>query len=75
MGGLSMSGEDWQRGIQNRNENRAGPESIKLVLQDGTTMEGYGFGAIKAVSGEVVFNTNMAGYVETLTDPSYVGKS
>jgi carbamoyl-phosphate synthase small subunit len=37
-------------------------------------MQGHGFGAAKAVRGEVVFNTAMAGYVEALTDPSYCGQ-
>jgi len=47
---------------------------MKLVLEDGTTLEGASFGAPRAVSGEVVFNTAMTGYVETLTDPSYRGQ-
>ncbi|WP_242516089.1 glutamine-hydrolyzing carbamoyl-phosphate synthase small subunit [Sorangium cellulosum] len=47
---------------------------MKLVLEDGTTMMGRCFGAPRAVSGEVVFNTGMTGYVETLTDPSYRGQ-
>src|SRR5438093_2270337 len=47
---------------------------MKLVLEDGTLMEGVSFGAARAVCGEVVFNTGMAGYVETLTDPSYRGQ-
>ncbi len=47
---------------------------MKLVLEDGTEMEGHGFGASRAVGGEVVFNTGMTGYVETLTDPSYRGQ-
>src|SRR6185369_15172946 len=47
---------------------------MKLVLEDGTTMMGRCFGAPRAVSGEVVFNTGMTGYVETLTDPSYKGQ-
>ncbi|WP_437319857.1 glutamine-hydrolyzing carbamoyl-phosphate synthase small subunit [Sorangium sp. So ce385] len=47
---------------------------MKLVLEDGTTMTGRCFGAPRAVSGEVVFNTGMTGYVETLTDPSYKGQ-
>src|SRR5689334_24072348 len=47
---------------------------MKLVLEDGTTMTGRCFGAPCAVSGEVVFNTGMTGYVETLTDPSYRGQ-
>ena len=47
---------------------------MKLVLEDGTELQGEGFGASRAVAGEVVFNTAMAGYVETLTDPSYRGQ-
>jgi carbamoyl-phosphate synthase small subunit len=45
-----------------------------LILEDGTHFEGYSFGAKRAISGEVVFNTGMVGYVETLTDPSYTGQ-
>ena len=47
---------------------------VKLVLEDGTEMQGRAFGAAGLVSGEVVFNTGMTGYVETLTDPSYRGQ-
>lgn len=47
---------------------------MKLVLEDGTTMVGRSFGTNQAVVGEVVFNTGMSGYVETLTDPSYKGQ-
>ena len=46
----------------------------KLILEDGTEMLGQSFGAPGAVAGEVVFNTGMTGYVETLTDPSYKGQ-
>ena len=46
----------------------------KLVLADGTEMLGRRFGGDLAVAGEVVFNTGMTGYVETLTDPSYKGQ-
>jgi carbamoyl-phosphate synthase small subunit len=42
-----------------------------LVLEDGTTFRGTGFGADGEVFGEIVFNTGMTGYQETLTDPSY----
>lgn len=42
-----------------------------LVLEDGSVFRGQGFGAQTEVSGEVVFNTSMAGYPELLTDPSY----
>lgn len=45
-----------------------------LVLEDGTEFPGEAFGASKPVAGEVVFNTGMTGYVETLTDPSYKGQ-
>ncbi len=47
---------------------------VKLILEDGTEMSGTSFGASGAVAGEVVFNTGMTGYVETLTDPSYKGQ-
>lgn len=45
-----------------------------LVLEDGTIVEGEGFGAEREVFGEVVFNTSMCGYQEALTDPSYNGQ-
>jgi carbamoyl-phosphate synthase small subunit len=48
--------------------------AVSLSLDDGTGVQGRGFGAAKAVRGEVVFNTAMAGYVEALTDPSYCGQ-
>lgn len=48
--------------------------ALKLVLEDGTELVGKGFGAPKPITGEVVFNTGMAGYVETLTDASYKGQ-
>jgi carbamoyl-phosphate synthase small subunit len=49
-------------------------QHAKLVLEDGTVFEGYAFGAKQAVNGEVVFNTGMVGYPESLTDPSYRGQ-
>jgi carbamoyl-phosphate synthase small subunit len=45
-----------------------------LTLLDGTTFEGESFGAAVDLDGEVVFNTGMAGYPESLTDPSYRGQ-
>ncbi|NOS67359.1 MAG: glutamine-hydrolyzing carbamoyl-phosphate synthase small subunit [Candidatus Peribacteraceae bacterium] len=45
-----------------------------LILSDGTTFEGESFGAPVDADGEVVFNTGMAGYPESLTDPSYRGQ-
>jgi len=46
----------------------------KLVLEDGSVFEGYSFGSKKTMNGEVVFNTGMVGYPESLTDPSYNGQ-
>src|SRR3989442_13796271 len=45
-----------------------------LVLEDGTAVRGAFFGARRRVFGELVFNTNMTGYTEALTDPSYRGQ-
>ncbi|HPS92055.1 MAG TPA: glutamine-hydrolyzing carbamoyl-phosphate synthase small subunit [Methanothrix sp.] len=45
-----------------------------LGLEDGTRVEGTGFGAPGTVSGELVFTTVMSGYEEALTDPSYHGQ-
>jgi carbamoyl-phosphate synthase small subunit len=59
---------------------QSGPELITagrsgrpalLVLEDGTTFHGTSFGADGETFGEMVFNTGMTGYQETLTDPSY----
>jgi len=47
---------------------------MKLLLADGTTIEGENFGAPVHAAGEVVFNTGMTGYVEGFTDPSYAGQ-
>jgi carbamoyl-phosphate synthase small subunit len=49
-------------------------DSGRLVLADGATFEGYIFGHKGAAHGEVVFNTGMVGYPESLTDPSYKGQ-
>ena len=48
--------------------------NVTLVLSDGTEFHGKSFGFEKAVAGEVVFNTAMMGYPESLTDPSYAGQ-
>lgn len=45
-----------------------------LTLEDGTRFVGKSFGYDKACAGEVVFNTAMTGYPESLTDPSYSGQ-
>jgi carbamoyl-phosphate synthase small subunit len=46
----------------------------RLELQDGTSFSGEPFGAWGSIAGEVVFNTGMVGYPESLTDPSYRGQ-
>jgi len=46
----------------------------KLILKDGSIFHGHSFGSKKPVTGEVVFNTGMVGYPESLTDPSYRGQ-
>jgi carbamoyl-phosphate synthase small subunit len=45
-----------------------------LGLEDGQYVVGEGFGVEGEVSGELVFNTQMTGYMESLTDPSYFGQ-
>ncbi len=45
-----------------------------LVLADGSVYEGEAFGAQGDALGELVFNTGVVGYIETLTDPSYYGQ-
>lgn len=45
-----------------------------LILEDGSRFEGYSFGYYGEAAGEVVFNTAMTGYPESLTDPSYEGQ-
>ncbi len=46
----------------------------KLIFDDGTVLDGQGFGYSTTVFGEIVFNTGMVGYTEALTDPSYNGQ-
>ena len=49
-------------------------KKVTLVLSDGTSFSGHSFGYDAPVAGEVVFNTAMMGYPESLTDPSYAGQ-
>ena len=49
-------------------------QPVKLILEDGSIFYGYNFGSKKEVTGEVVFNTGMVGYPESMTDPSYHGQ-
>lgn len=47
---------------------------VCLELEDGSTYQGYSFGADKSIAGELVFQTGMVGYPESVTDPSYRGQ-
>ena len=49
-------------------------QKSQLVLEDGLAVTGCSFGAARAAAGEVVFNTGMVGYQESMTDPSYKGQ-
>ena len=49
-------------------------KDAKLILEDGTVFQGKSFGCEAEAVGEVVFNTAMTGYPESLTDPSYAGQ-
>ena len=48
--------------------------NVTLILDDGTRFRGQACGYEKPVAGEVVCNTAMTGYPESLTDPSYAGQ-
>ncbi len=55
--------------------SNAGPQGlVTLELEDGSAYQGYSFGAPKSISGELVFQTGMVGYPESVTDPSYRGQ-
>ncbi|NOJ31574.1 MAG: carbamoyl-phosphate synthase small subunit [Candidatus Nitrosocosmicus sp.] len=54
--------------------NKINNTKARLILQDGSIFEGIGFGFPTNISGEIVFNTGMVGYTETMTDPSYKGQ-
>lgn len=45
-----------------------------ILLEDGTEWSGVSFGAEHSCSGELIFNTGMVGYPQSLTDPSYLGQ-
>ena len=53
------------------------PPTVRLALEDGAVYVGEGFGAAGrglTAAAEVVFNTAMSGYQESMTDPSYTGQ-
>jgi carbamoyl-phosphate synthase small subunit len=62
-----MGADDLEDGQGERSMSQA----ALLVLEDGRTFRGEGFGAPGETFGEAVFSTGMSGYQETLTDPSY----
>ncbi|KAL8820836.1 MAG: hypothetical protein Q9223_001029 [Gallowayella weberi] len=61
---------------QNATNGLGGMEepAMLLELEDGSLHQGHGFGAPKSVAGELVFQTGMVGYPESITDPSYRGQ-
>ncbi|CAL8578602.1 Carbamoyl-phosphate synthase [Xanthoria parietina] len=67
------NGEIYSKGtseISNGMEDTA----MLLELEDGSRHPGYSFGAAKSIAGELVFQTGMVGYPESITDPSYRGQ-
>ncbi len=48
--------------------------SAYVLLEDGTRFDGEACGAPGPALGEVVFTTGMAGYQESMTDPSFAGQ-
>lgn len=50
------------------------PNRARLAMSTGEIFEGWSFGAQSKAGGEVVFNTAMSGYEESITDPSYMGQ-
>ncbi len=72
LGALMSHPVEVSAGAQGSDTVRLAP--ARLVLEDGVVFEGRSFGHPEPVSGEVVFNTGMVGYPETMTDPSYAGQ-
>lgn len=60
--------------VSHEQHNLSKMKNVTLILDDGTKFHGKSFGYEKPVAGEVVFNTAMIGYPESLTDPSYAGQ-
>lgn len=57
-----------------KNKRNCGKYKSVLILEDGTVVEGCGFGHPGISYGELVFTTGMVGYPEALTDPSFKGQ-
>jgi hypothetical protein len=68
-----MNGETNGIGHTGPSAQDSGPPML-LELQDGTSLVGTSFGAHKSIAGELVFQTGMVGYPESITDPSYRGQ-
>ena len=49
-------------------------DTAYLILQNGQCFSGKRYGALGDITAELVFNTSMTGYLETITDPSYHGQ-
>ena len=62
-----------QNGISHHTNQNLDPAML-LELEDGSTYQGHNFGASKSIAGELVFQTGMVGYPESITDPSYRGQ-
>ncbi|MBQ8673693.1 MAG: glutamine-hydrolyzing carbamoyl-phosphate synthase small subunit [Bacteroides sp.] len=60
--------------MKQQNKFQQAGRGCTLILDDGSRFGGISFGYEKPVTGEVVFNTAMTGYPESLTDPSYAGQ-
>ncbi|KAL8940074.1 MAG: hypothetical protein Q9216_003013 [Gyalolechia sp. 2 TL-2023] len=60
-------------GISNDSNNTEDPV-MRLEVEDGSIHQGYSFGAKRSIAGELVFQTGMVGYPESITDPSYRGQ-
>src|SRR5207249_12340517 len=70
---LSLASAQADTNPNKRTGNRGRVQRMEssLVLEDGTAIRGALFGARRKVFGELVFNTNMTGHTDALTDPSY----
>jgi carbamoyl-phosphate synthase small subunit len=56
-------------------QKKTGKPTACIVMADGTTFYGHGFGAYGVIQAELCFNTAMTGYQEIMTDPSYAGQA
>lgn len=72
---LGLKDAQVSQGVQTLQETPALEKKYaQLCLEDGTIIKGISFGAETSAAGEVVFNTGMVGYPESLTDASYYGQ-